>query len=93
MSKRGYRGHYCKICGEIKANEKFSGRGHRNHICKKCASLPIDKRIVLENHIIDFDKNDKVTTYEYDDFEGFYLLLDSKDEVNEIDEEEELPFT
>jgi len=21
-------GHYCKICGEYKANEKFSGKGH-----------------------------------------------------------------
>ena len=22
------RGHYCKVCGEYKANEKFSGKGH-----------------------------------------------------------------
>ena len=21
------RGHYCKVCGEYKANEKFSGKG------------------------------------------------------------------
>lgn len=21
-------GHYCKVCGECKANEKFSGKGH-----------------------------------------------------------------
>ncbi len=21
-------GHYCKVCGEYKANEKFSGKGH-----------------------------------------------------------------
>ena len=28
-------GHYCKICGEHKANEKFSGKGHAAHICKK----------------------------------------------------------
>ena len=33
-------GHYCKICGQHKANEKFSGKGHANHICKACASLP-----------------------------------------------------
>ena len=26
-------GHYCKICGEYKANEKFSGKGHAAHIC------------------------------------------------------------
>lgn len=32
-------GHYCKICGEYKANEKFSGRGHATHICKACSRL------------------------------------------------------
>lgn len=30
-------GHYCRICGQHKANEKFSGRGHAAHICKACA--------------------------------------------------------
>lgn len=30
--------HYCRICGEHKANEKFSGGGHAAHICKACAS-------------------------------------------------------
>ena len=33
-----FKGHYCKVCGEHKANEKFSGRGHAAHICKSCAS-------------------------------------------------------
>jgi hypothetical protein len=33
-------GHYCRICGRIKPNEKFSGKGHRIHICKKCAQRP-----------------------------------------------------
>ena len=28
------RGHYCKVCGEYKANEKFSGKGHAAHISK-----------------------------------------------------------
>ena len=32
MKKHGY---YCKVCGEYKANEKFSGKGHAAHICKK----------------------------------------------------------
>ncbi len=32
--------HYCKICGEYKSNESFSGRGHAAHICKKCTKLP-----------------------------------------------------
>lgn len=38
--KRGHpQGHYCKICGEYKANEKFSGKGHAAHICKACFRL------------------------------------------------------
>lgn len=32
-------GHYCKICGEYQANEKFSGKGHAAHICKACSKL------------------------------------------------------
>ncbi len=41
MSKKKNRphGHYCKICGEYKANEKFSGKGHAANICKACSSL------------------------------------------------------
>ena len=38
------RGHYCKVCGEYKANEKFSGKGHAAHICKTCAALPSEKQ-------------------------------------------------
>ena len=37
-------GHYCKVCGEYKANEKFSGKGRAAHICKSCASLPPEKQ-------------------------------------------------
>ena len=36
-------GHYCKVCGEYKANEKFSGKGHAAHICKTCAALALIK--------------------------------------------------
>ena len=33
--KRGHpQGYYCKVCGEYKANEKFSSKGHAAHICK-----------------------------------------------------------
>lgn len=39
MAKRKPHGHYCKVCGEYKANEKFSGKGHAAHICKACAKL------------------------------------------------------
>ncbi len=37
--KSRHDGHYCKICGEYKANEKFSGKGHAAHICKACSRL------------------------------------------------------
>ena len=37
-------GHYCKICGEYKSNEKFSGKGHAAHICKACSALPPEKK-------------------------------------------------
>lgn len=36
MAKKKHRGHYCKICGEYKSNESFSGKGHAQHICKEC---------------------------------------------------------
>lgn len=44
--KRGdLQGHYCKICGEYKANEKFSGKGHATHICKACSQLSAAKQV------------------------------------------------
>jgi len=33
-------GHWCRICGRNRANEKFSHKGHKNHICKDCAAKP-----------------------------------------------------
>ncbi len=41
------RGHYCHVCGEHKADEKFSGKGHAAHICKTCAALPINERNLM----------------------------------------------
>ncbi len=42
MAKK--HGHYCKVCGEYKSNESFSGKGHSAHICKKCAVLsPVER--------------------------------------------------
>jgi len=38
--KKKQQGHYCRICGEYKAKEQFSGKGHARHICKECQSLP-----------------------------------------------------
>ena len=38
--KKRYSGHYCRICGANKPNEKYSNKGHRNHICKECSRKP-----------------------------------------------------
>ncbi len=35
--KKRRNGHYCRVCGEHKSNESFSGKGHANHICKSCS--------------------------------------------------------
>ena len=40
IMKKKRSGHYCRICGKTRPNEKFSGKGHRNHICKECARKP-----------------------------------------------------
>ncbi len=48
MAKKKRQGHYCKICGEWKANEKFTGKGHAAHICKSCDALPQEKKNELQ---------------------------------------------
>ena len=49
-------GHYCKICGEYKANEKFSGKGHAAHICKACSKLSVAEKaeVMTINRLMDF---------------------------------------
>lgn len=44
VMKKRYHGHYCKVCGKILANEKFSGKGHATHICKICAKKPKEQQ-------------------------------------------------
>ena len=41
-------GHYCRICGRERANEKYSGKGHRVHVCKDCWKLPTAEREKIE---------------------------------------------
>ena len=45
-------GHFCRICGRTRANEKFSGSGHRDHVCKDCQRMPREKRDRIE-HLAD----------------------------------------
>ena len=57
--KKKKHGHYCRICGDYKPNEKFSGKGHARHICKACTKLSVDQRNELqrENRITEDDLN------------------------------------
>jgi hypothetical protein len=41
-------GQFCRICGRLRPNEKFSGRGHRQHVCKDCQRMPREKRDRIE---------------------------------------------
>jgi hypothetical protein len=42
-------GHYCRICGQERPNEQFSGKGHRIHLCKLCNAKPKSERQVIED--------------------------------------------
>lgn len=42
-------GHYCRICGCVRANEQFSGKGHKIHVCKRCQRLPKSERRAIED--------------------------------------------
>lgn len=41
-------GHFCRICGRTRPNEKFSGSGHRAHVCNECSRMPKDQRETIE---------------------------------------------
>lgn len=50
MVKRRKQGHYCRICGEYKANEKFSCKGHAQHICKSCKSKMKESAVICDDN-------------------------------------------
>jgi ribosome-binding protein aMBF1 (putative translation factor) len=56
-------GHFCKICGASRPNERFSGKGHRLHVCLDCARLPKAQRdaIEQEQEIFGFLKQSHIT--------------------------------
>lgn len=56
-------GHYCRICGRSRPNEKFSGKGHSSHICKDCAKLPMEKREAIdqESEIFNYLKQSTIS--------------------------------
>ena len=87
--KKHYRGHFCKICGAIKPNEKFSGKGHKNHICKSCSKLPQEKK----NEMLRIRKNESSM---YKSIQAFTESTRFEDEIDEdnIDwnDDDALPF-
>lgn len=44
-------GHYCRICGSTRPNEKFSGKGHQVRVCKGCAKRPKAERDAIEQEV------------------------------------------
>lgn len=73
MAKKKRHGHYCKICDQWKANEKFSGKGHATHICKECASLPIERKNELQriNKVERIAEKFRLTKEEWDLLEKY----------------------
>ena len=78
MAMKRHQGHYCKVCGEIKSNESFSGKGHKNHICKKCAQLPNDVRQqMMRENAMPFSS--------FDDIDDKQMLIDEDVEYMDFD--------
>ena len=73
MAKKKRQRHYCKICGEIKANEKFNGKGHAAHICKSCTSLPLERKNELQriNKVEQISPKLRLTKEEWDLLEKY----------------------
>ncbi|OGC08403.1 hypothetical protein A2V82_11870 [candidate division KSB1 bacterium RBG_16_48_16] len=57
-------GHYCRVCGRVRPNEKFSGKGHKDHVCKECSGMPREKReaIEQEDEIFGYLKQSHIST-------------------------------
>lgn len=68
-------GHYCRICGQYKANEKFSGRGHAAHICKACAKRGNKPPEITAEPVV------------YIDIETLSIDVDNLDFIASIDDE------
>lgn len=41
-------GRFCRICGQTRPNENFSGKGHKQCICKKCQKKPKEEISLIE---------------------------------------------
>ena len=77
MGKKKPAGHYCRICGCRRANEKFGGRGHALHICKDCQRdlkrEARQKRKARETDVVVLEPEEDLMGMDEDDLE---LMLD-----------------
>ncbi len=73
--KKKHKGHYCRICGEYKANEKFSGKGHAQHICKTCMYHSNDNEPLSSENIVDADYDVESDDMDYDKDEKSALKI------------------
>ena len=75
------RGHYCRICQQYKANEKFSGRGHAKHICKACAKRGNKPPEIEIEPPVFIDTEDIEDFYVFDtDIDSFLFEIDADEE-------------
>jgi hypothetical protein len=84
IMKKKRSGHYCRICGKTRPNEKFSGKGHRNHICKECARKPKTERDEIDQteEIFSFMNQSHISKK---NVERLTVLVDSENEkVSEL---------
>ncbi|MDD2481199.1 MAG: hypothetical protein PHF82_03590 [Lutispora sp.] len=91
-------GHYCRICGRTRANEKFSGKGHKNHICKDCSrkpkqegqNKPKEEDLILESKTLPEDELIQMEDIYFNDIWFIGYELEEENTYNENDED--IPF-
>lgn len=92
-------GHYCRICGRTRANEKFSGKGHKNHVCKDCSGKSVRKAkknsidknaFVSETAVLLNDMPLQQENIYFDD--NWFSEIDLEKQNIDDENDEELPF-
>jgi uncharacterized protein (UPF0335 family) len=83
MSKKRptYRGCFCWCCGQILANERFSGRNRARHICRDCSKLGKEE-LAYRQHIRDIERmlhlDGRIRRRQREVFERFLSHPDSR---------------
>lgn len=91
-------GHYCRVCGKTRSNEKFSGKGHKNHICKDCSGKSGKKAkgssLNEESQVMDDLELlfGALVHSEEEAFGGFSFYDDAFEIDGSDDEDEDIPF-